>query len=473
MKERFKTFLLISLVSISVVLAKSLWLQAPGELFMFRNSEDNNGFNSYVLSDMIAPNKYLLNFSEINHTFMYDDSKYGMWQKSRNNLMEALSTEDIEITEITNDEFLSYHNSKSVVFYFSSDVNTYILTRAWDIKNPNSIVDIMPNINKIYIYLGNSDPFFIFSHDDKHVVINPANIDTTLLKNEFNEIAENEEYTYYYSMKEYGVKSNIYTPVEIDYTLPEIYVANDIFSYDSREKELLAERFLDTDIDYIREIVEKNGSTIYLSNQRVLKLNSNGIIEYFHALENKVTERNLFLSLSTAAEFLSEKAEVQKGMYLAGIQDIQQDGSVGYKLYFRYRVRGIPVILGNLEVPEYVSIEVFNDHIRSYKYYARKDMNKIPSKTVDDEKMLPALDIIDMNYHFFEDIYLSHYNIESAEKIDDIIDRVLASIQDITLAYYDPCLKEQNEKLIPVWTIKFMGRTYAFDANNSILVYER
>ncbi|HZJ98918.1 MAG TPA: hypothetical protein VFC79_02875 [Tissierellaceae bacterium] len=473
MKERLKTFLLISLVSISVILAKNLWLQTPEELFEFAAELGDDEFSSYVLSDMILPNKYLLNFSETNHTIMYDDSKYGMWSKSRDNLIEVLNREDIEITEITDDEYLDYHNVKSVVFYFSSQINTYILTRAWDVKDANNLVDIMPNMDSIYIYLGNSNPFFIFSDNDKHIAISYEGMDTSALIDEINKIAESQDHTRYYSMKEYGVKSDIFIPVEIDYTLPEIYVANDTFSYSSKEKKQLAERFFDTNIDYIREIEEGNGSTIYENNQKILKLNTNGIIEYFHAIENRVTERNLFLSLSTAVQFLSEKAEVQEGMYLAGIQEISQDENVGYRLFFRYRVRGIPVILGNLEISEYVNIEVFNDHIRNYKYYARKDMNKIPSMTIDEDKILAALDVLDINYDFFQDIYLSSNDIQIGEEPDDIIDRVLASIEDITLAYYDPCLKEQDEKLIPVWAIRYMGTTYAFDANNGILVYER
>lgn len=134
MKERLKTFLLIFLVSISVLLVKDLWLQAPDQLIKLISDNENRDIDSYVLSDMIAPNKYLLNFTEINHTIMYDDSKYGMWLKSRDNLIEALSSDDIELREISNDEFLTYHDVKSLVFYFSGDTNTYILTRAWGIK---------------------------------------------------------------------------------------------------------------------------------------------------------------------------------------------------------------------------------------------------------------------------------------------------------------------------------------------------
>lgn len=473
MKERLKTFLLIFLVSISVLLVKDLWLQAPDQLIkLVRDSRDRDVY-SYALSDMIAPNKYLLNFTEINHTIMYDDSKYGMWLKSRDNLIEALSSEDIELKEITNDEFLTYHDVKSLVFYFSGDTNTYILTRAWDIKNPNNIVDIMPNIDSIYIYLGSGSPFFIFSDGQQHLMANAPKVDTSSLREELDEIMQKGEHTYYHSIKEYGVKPDILIPAEIEYSLPEIYVANDLFSYTTQEEEQLAERFIENDIAYIRQIVEGNGSTIYVYNQEVLKLNTNGTIEYFNALENRVTERNLFLSLSTAADFLSHKADVQKGMYLAGTQEIEQDENQGYRLYFRYRVRGIPVILGNKAVGEYITIEVFNDHVRSYKYYARKDMNKIPNRTVEEEKMLAAYDVIDKNYDYFVDLHLRNNNLEIEEATENIRDEVLASIEDITLAYYDPCLMEQDEKLIPVWAIKFDGVTYAFDAYNGILVYER
>ena len=212
MKERFKTFLLISLVSISVFLAKDLWLQAPDQLIKFISNNSNGEVHSYVLSDMIAPNKYLLNFSEINHTIMYDDSKYGMWLKSRNNLIEVLGSKDVEIREITNDEYLDFHNVKSVIFYFSGETNAYIMTRAWDIKDPNKIVDIIPNIDSIYIYLGNGSPFFIFSNGDKHIIAKAPNIDTFLLKEEIDEIAVKDEYINYHSIKELGVKSNIFIP---------------------------------------------------------------------------------------------------------------------------------------------------------------------------------------------------------------------------------------------------------------------
>src|SRR5690606_2243199 len=112
------------------------------------------------------------------------------------------------------------------------------------------------------------------------------------------------------------------------------------------------------------EIVESNGSTIYVLNNRSLKLNVNGMLEYFHPLEESVVERNLYTSLSTAAQFITQKTTTVEGMYLTSIDQIQSDSNLGYRLTFKYRVRGIPVLLGNRDVGDYIQIEVFNNHIR-------------------------------------------------------------------------------------------------------------
>ncbi|MGN9164863.1 hypothetical protein ACTNDY_06195 [Tissierellaceae bacterium HCP3S3_D8] len=473
MKERFKTFLLLSLVSISIIITQKLWIQMPNQIFGLFD-EPLEVTSPYVLSDMIAPNKYLLNFNSKNHTLVYDDSKYGMWLTSRKSLVALLSSKNITIDDISNEEYLDYQNKKSVVFYFPEEVNTYILTKAWDIKKPNSIVDTMPNIDSIYIYLGSGDPFFIFTDGEKRVAIRDSSIDVQRLRAEINKIEDKKGYIYYYSMSEtLGTQNDIFIPYSIDNSLPEIYVANEVALLDYGEKDKLAEKFFNKSIDYIRGIVESNGSSIYVYNQRVLKLNINGTIEYFNALDEPVKERNLYKSLLSAANFISEKTGVQKGMYLAKIEDIQSDNSFGYRFTFRYRVRGIPVILGNQEVEEYVKMEVFNNHIRSYKYYARKDMNKFPRKIIENKNMISAFDAIDKNYELLEEWYLSDNNIEKESEDASLVNEILSSIEDITLAYFDPCLKDKDEKLIAVWVINFNGRLLAFDAYNGILVYER
>lgn len=475
MRERIKTFLLISLVGISLLFTKKLWIELPSEMLgtFFRKEEAYSV--SYLLSDMIMPNKYLLNFDDKMHTFSYDDSKHGLWTNSRKILNGILGEKDIKVVDLSNDEFLTYNEKRSISFYFPEKTNTYILAKSLDVKEPNTIVDTMPNMNSIYIYLGKGNPFFVFSDGEKHIGIYDHSIDVTSLKDRVLNIEKAENYNYYHSMKRtLGVDNDLYVSFEMKNVLPEVYVENEIRNLDEEEKNELARKFFNKPINYIREIVEGNGSTMYIYNQRVLKLNVNGTLEYFHPLEQTVKKKNLYQSLSTAAEFISKHAGVQKGMYLSKVEEIEADDSKGYNLTFRYRIKGIPVILGN-DMVDFIQIEVFNDHVRSYKHFIRKDMNKPVDNIPIGEKMLSSFDVIDMNDAFIIEKYLEENNINLENREELPIDEVLSSsfIQDINLAYFDPCLKDMGDELIGVWVIKMNNRLYAFDIYNGSLVYER
>ena len=474
MKEKMKTFLLISLFGLSIIFTKKLWIQLPNEIFdIFTNKNEVVG-SSYLLSDMIAPNKYLVNFNEKNHTLFYDDSKYGLWTNTRKNLTSIFGSKDAKVEEISKDEYSTYNGKRSIVFYFPEKINTYILARALDVKKPNIIVDTMPAIDKIYIYLGNEDPFFVFSYGDKHISIYDPNIEISKSKDQLELIEEEKKYNYYYSMKEtMGTDKDIYIPYEMNNILPKVYVENEIRTLDEDRKRDLAEKFLGKDIDYVREIVESNGSVIYVHNQKVLKLNVNGTLEYFNSLEEVVSKRNLYESMNTAAEFISKYTGVPKGMHLSKTEEIRADNSVGYKLTFKYRVRGIPIILGNMEVVDFVEIEVFNNHVRSYKHFIRKDMNINVDNIQDQRKMLPSFDVIDRNYDFIIKKYLEKNEIKREDIENIAIEEVISSIDDITLAYFDPCLKDIGDQLIGVWAIRINGGLYAFDVYNGNLVYEK
>ena len=58
-------------------------------------------------------------------------------------------------------------------------------------------------------------------------------------------------------------------------------------------------------------------------------------------------------------------------------------------------------------------------------------------------------------------------------KIENLNEKIVESIEDISLAYFDPCKKESNEKLIGVWTINIKGRIYVFDVYTGKLIYEK
>lgn len=475
MKEKIKSIILFLLVGLSISMTSRLWLQSADRVIEAVSKNDQNKMENmkhYPLVDMISPNKYLLNFGLKNHTMLYDDSKHKMWKNGSEPLNSLFSRKDVYLKEISHEEYLGYLQDRSLVYNFSEKINSYILAKALDVEKPNVIVDTMPKIDKIYVYLGQGDPFFVLSEGDVNLKVELDNINTKELILEIDRIEKKGNYPYYYSMREtLDMDNDIFIPLEVNYSLPQVFVENKVKKLTEQQRNDLAQRFLNKNIDYIKEIVESNNSSIYIYNQEVLKLNSNGVIEYFNPIDEVIRERNLFQSLNTAANFLSEKSKLKEGMYLANIEEIQQDSSYGYRFIIRYRVRGIPVILGNHDIGEYVKIEVFNNHVRSYYHYLREDTSKFVGSFIDNDEMMSAFDVIDKNYKLLEAKYFEkNEGLVDFSKVN-VVDEILNSINDITLAYFDPCIKDEDEELIAVWVIQFNDLMMAFDAYSGMLTY--
>ena len=53
------------------------------------------------------------------------------------------------------------------------------------------------------------------------------------------------------------------------------------------------------------------------------------------------------------------------------------------------------------------------------------------------------------------------------------LNEVLSFIEDINLSYFDPCLKDIEDEVVPVWVIKTVNGLYAFNVYNGSLVYEK
>ncbi len=474
MRERFKTILLVSLVGLSLFLTKNIWIELPFKSFTDLTKTDKAYSSSYLLSDMIMPNRYLLNFDDKYHAIFYDDTKYGLWAKTRKNMANILGSKDVKVEEISKEDLLVYEKKPSINFYFPEKANTYLLARALDVKDPSFIVDMIANVDSIFVYLGKEGSFFVFSGDNKNLALRENNLDLGDLRNLFHEIESEKNYNYYYSSKDtYGTERDIFLPYEMKNSIQTVYVENEIRGFDIEKKRELAEKFLNKSIDDIREIVEDNESTIYEYNHKVLKLNVNGLIEYFNPLEEPVRRRNLYKSLNAAAEFITQTAGITKGMYLTKAEPIEDGNDVGYNLLFRYRIKGIPVILGNEEVEDFIQIQVFNDHVRTYKYYVRKEMARSLSIIPENQTMLTSIDIIDINYDYILDELIDKGLLVSDNRLDVTINQVLSSMEDITLSYFDPCLKDIGDELIPVWVIRTEKNLYAFDVYHGFLVHEK
>ena len=148
-----------------------------------------------------------------------------------------------------------------MLFRSPENFNTYILARSLDVTKPKNIIDEIINVDSIYLYLGKEEPYIVFSEGDKHLKVYNLDIDTKGIRNQVNEIEKRKDYTYYYLMKEtLNVDNNIYIPYKMNKAVPLVYVENELNVSNIEESRSIAEKFFDKEIDYIREIIENNGS---------------------------------------------------------------------------------------------------------------------------------------------------------------------------------------------------------------------
>ncbi len=473
-KERLKTLLLLSMVCISIFLTKGLWISMPYDLLPSLKKEEAIGAN-YLLGDMIRPHKYLLNFSNEAHTIRYTDSNKYLWTSTRSILIDALSSNSAKFSTISHEDFLACNEKRSIVFYFPEEFNTYILSRSLNVTKPNDIVKKIEEIDSIYFYLGKGDSYFIFSKGEKHVKLSNLDIDTENIKERVKGIEKSENFNYYYPMKDtLGVNNDLLISFKMSKDMPKVYVESELNTNNIEEMRDIAEKFFNKDIDYIREIVEDSGSIIYLYDQQVLKIKPNGELEYFNPLNEPVLERNLYNSLNTAADFLSQNIGIPQNMYLAKIEKIKSEEDLGYRLSFRYRMGEFPIILGSDTIEDFVQIDVFNKNIRKYKRFIRKDMGLVREDSLENKNLLSAFDIINLNYNFLESKYMQENKIDfKSEESLNLKEDVLSSIKDINIAYVDLCTKDKGEELIGTWVLEFLDKLYAFDIYDGNLILEK
>jgi hypothetical protein len=265
------------------------------------------------------------------------------------------------------------------------------------------------------------------------------------------------------------LKKNLLIHDKIEMKIPITYVSNEVALMNMEDKDKLAEKFFGVDKYYIRQIKEENGSVIYFYNSNVLKINPNGLISYYNPLRNEARERNLYLSLNTAVNFITKNSLFPYELTLDEITPIDVGESKGYKFVLSHKNNGLKMFEKNEESSNEIVIEVFNKEIRSFKQiFKLKDQFSYISYE-DNSSMLSYNEIIDKNFDYLKAQFIENYGIKDKSKISK--PQVINEIRDVYPAYFDPNLKLKNERLMLVWTINAFGKNYLFNAYNGVLMY--
>ncbi|WP_427340522.1 two-component system activity regulator YycH [Caloranaerobacter sp. DY30410] len=466
-KDRAKAFLLVSLILISIFLTQQLWIEFPFTLIPSLREDKDKGLRyNYILSDVISPEKYLINFGG-SYTILYSGKRDDLWLKIRSYLKGIFQNEELSYKEIDETEIIKNDVKKSINLFFADDIPTYMLVKVLNCKPSSSIYSSIENVRNIYIYLGRN-PYIVLSNGINHIKIYNIKVDTSILIDTLDKI-ERENVLEYYSIRMWGIDKDVYIPINtssLSYIIPYVYVNNEMNTENYLSMESVAKSFFGEDLGYARKIVETDGSVIFLYGQKGLKISKNGLIEYFNTLDENVTERNLFISLNKAVDFITNHLGWPEEAYLSSIEEIEYKGNKGYRFRFAYRVNNLTIYADKDKFSSPIEIEVFNKNVKSYKRYIRT-ISKIEYKKFSKEEVLPPEKVIEANLSMIKADVAKKNNLK-IEEINNFM--ILSLIDDIKLGYFDYCDKKYKQKLIGVWVIDVNGITYIFDMHDGKFV---
>lgn len=475
-KERIKTLFLVGLFLISIFLANEIWIELPS-IFLPSFTEDlDEEYNKYSVSDIISPEKILVNFNTSSNTILYSDVDNNLWNEGKKIIIKLFESDKLEQEEIGIEEFRKYREVKSLDYYFPEEIHVHLLSKVIDANMPKYILDNIDSINDIHINLG-KDTFVVLSNGDKHIKLTATNIKVQKMRKIINDIGK-ETYTKFVAFKDIlPIENEVYIPINMNYKLPEIQVRKEIDVKKIKEEELdsIVEKFFDKDPNYVRRIEENNGTKIYIYNQQMLKIYNDGMIEYLNSLEKTVRNRELYKSLDKAINFISNHIGWPENAYLKSIEPIEKDNNKGYKFEFSYKVNGAEILFDKEEhsLDQPIEIKVFNEQITSYKRYV-KVQETTNSYNINLERMLTLLETLEKknNLEYIKEEFKEYIKQNTDEDIESLSEielntRVLSAISDIYIGYRnsDDDWIYGNERLEPVWVIKIEGidKKFQFD----------
>lgn len=466
-RERIKSFLLAFLVFTTIYLVQQLWVEFPEELFSsFAFGQESNDVKESVVSDFIIPGKYTINFDGKNRAIMYFDETHDLWNKGKEILKVVFQSKNIKIEEMTNEEFEESRKKRSIGFFFSNDIYTFVFGKMLDTDISSSINESIKKINSIYIYLDSPrDNFIVITDRKNYIKISGVDFSTENFKNEIDNISKSD-YTRAYPVTDLFMttgKNNAYIPLDINFNLSQVHVQKEIDISNELDENNIASLFFNRDLAYIRRIEENDGSIIYIDSQRTLKIHENGTLEFFKPVEANVETGNPIMSLNNAISFIDTHMGWPKDAYLYKVDEIEFESNKGYRFTFKYKLDGLTVISDENVTLNSIEIEMFNNQVKSYRRHIWKEIGTVTPKS-SYKNMLSAYDIIVKNYGDIKSKYIKNNNINvDTVSADELDENFKLAIKNASLAYYDTSL-EGSQHLKPVWIIDVAGYSYIFDA---------
>ena len=454
--EKFKTLLLIFLIVLSIYLTGQIWLQ-PSEII--GNQKENNIKNSEIyLWDKIKPKK-IVAVSDQEYTSYKEEQSSKIWDEFIPIFKQILKDDNLLVNNL--DEI---NKVKGVELHFASPIPSEIFIRGLDAPN-SDFYEFVKFIKKIHLPIeGNA--LFLDTGEEIYKITTDVNIDKSGIILLYNNVLSSLDFDFSAEIEDVEVKAPI--PLN-EIIMNPVLVKSEINIEDDDYITNIAKTYFDENYDYVRKSVENNSSVNYVyKNEKVLKVNSDGLLEFYNTAENTITENDVYSNLLAALSFTKNFLGFPENAYLSKVENIQENGNFGFKFIFDYKILDRPIIFSQVRNERAVEIEVVGNEVVLYRRFIRVIDYSEPS-IMEEKEALNPVNIIKSNIDLMALILMEEdgMEIESEELIEK---NILESINEIYIGYYDPSRKLNEQLMRSVWVIKTTEEIYIFNALTGNLV---
>lgn len=458
-REKIKNLLLIILVSIAIYSSSFIWLDLSIDLTRFNPVESE--IEEVYLWDKIKPSKVSVT-NQYEYIIYDSEITESIWKVYRDALFEMFRFAYAE-GDILEDS----PDGRTIKIYFDSAMPSELLIESFGMNN-SRFQNVMDRILWI-----------AYSIDNEKIYVNDGiktyGLEITIDQQELTDAYDN---TMTYASNKYDTLFNYgpnapKIPISKEETaFNPVFIKSEIDIEDTINIENIAKNYFKDSFDYVRTTIDSSKTINYIyRNEKVLRLYEEGLLEFYDSIESTLDDSSMYRSFLIALNFIDDFLGFPDNAYLSQVTTFIEDGKYGYRFLFNHSLLERPIVFSQVREEKAIQIDVIGSKVVFYQRFIRVVDELMETEMIEVNVFSPQ-EIIESNIDFITELYLENPEDQYLE-FDVAKERILNSIQEIYLAYFDPSRRSRDQLMRSVWVIKTTDRKYVFNAITGAIIEEQ
>lgn len=399
--ENIKSVLLVVLMISTILLLYFFW---GGTSLDTSRSNDNQGnYETLDVKALIVPSQIIISLGEESYKLAEKDK----WSELVKGLDEFMQSDTLIVEEITKEQYEKVMKISSIRAKFNYKLSLSDFCFAYGIKTTPSF-DIIENISELGYGKISKESLLIYDSEKlkyyRIVITNEAKRLEQLLT-----FLIEEETPIYYTIGKYlggGISNSAFIPITLQTNLHDFEYNREVYLKQNDEISTIAQSYFGQTFDFIRKIEEGNGTVIYMYGygQKVLIVNTNGVIEYKEESIGSNGEVGYLESLRTALNFIGAHGEFEgsdRSKYVPYLKNVETnlDGKRGFRFTFGLEVNNYNMYYQDRDP---IIVEVIENQVT----YFNRDLSEYDTVIIEEMKdeykeAYSAINMLAENYSYF------------------------------------------------------------------------